>query len=306
MLAQTKLETLEHSATFGRFVIEPLTPGYGNTIGNSLRRVLLGDLPGAAITQIKIAGASHQFSTIPGVTEDVTEIVLNLKKVRIKMEGKEKAKLQLITKGQGDVKVGDIKTEAGVTIVNPKLHIAHLTSEKSKLNIDLVAAMGVGYVSADEQKTNEVGVIAVDSLFSPVTRVNYSVDTTRVGQRTDYDKLTLEVITDGTLEPQEAVKVAARILAEHFQFFYEAKKAAPKEEKVVEVAGISDEIRRINLEELDLPTRIINSLKVARIEKIGDLLERSHKDLLKVKNLAAKSLLEVEAKLKEKGVILEI
>lgn len=301
MLTQAKMETLEESKTFGRFVVEPLEPGYGQTIGNSLRRVLLGDLPGVAITHIKIGGVSHQFSTIPGVSEDVTEIVLNLKKIRIKIEGKEKVKLQLSAKGKGDVKAGDIKTEAGVEIVNPQLHIAHLTSPKAKLSLDMTAARGIGYIRADEQKTNEIGVIAVDSLFSPVTRVNYEIDATRVGRRTDFDKLTLEVTTDGTIKPREAIKIAARILTEHFRFFYESRKVA-KQEESFPVETISEEIKKVSLEELDLPTRITNALKAAKIENIGDLLEKNRKELLRVKNLGAKSLAEVEKKLKEKGV----
>lgn len=303
MIDLVKITNLEESDTFGRFVVEPLVQGYGQTIGNSLRRVLLSSLGGAAITAVKISGVSHQFSTIPGVKEDVAELLLNLKQVRLSLSGKDSAKITLSHRGEGDIRAGQIKTVAGVEVVNPDLYLAHLSGAKSKLDIEMTVEKGYGYMLSDEKPQTEVGVIALDALFSPVVRVNYKVEATRVGRRTDFDKLTMEILTDGTVKPSEALKEAAKTLASYFTIFYQpqSRPVTVSDEGQV-VSSKNDETVSLTIEELDVPARIVNALRVAKIETVGDLRAYDRKNLLKIKNLGAKSLLEVEKKLKERGV----
>ena len=300
-LSLIEVQTEKETNDYGKFVIEPLAQGYGHTIGNSLRRVLLSSLEGAAITQVKIAGIRHQFSSMPGMTEDIVEFILNLKNVRLKINGDKQVRLNLEVKGPKEVKAGDIEKVAGVEILNEDLTLAHLADSKAKLSVKLVAENGTGYSLANERKTGEIGVMPIDANFSPVLYANYKVEATRVGRVTNYDKLTLEVKTDGSIKPSEALKQSAKILVEYFGTILQPQ-AGTKKPKVEENIPPSDEILKTSLEELDLPVRLTNSLKAGKIETIGDFLNRDKKELLKMKNMGPKSITQVEDKLREKGV----
>ncbi len=299
------IKTEVEKAGYGMFVIEPLEQGYGHTLGNSLRRVLLASLPGAAITSIKVAGVPHQFSTLAGLKEDVVELILNLKKVRLSMEGGEPAVLKLNKKGVTAVTAGDFDVPAGVEIVNQDLVIANLTDKKAELDLEATVEKGFGYVQADERHVDEIGRIPMDSLFSPVIRVNYRVDATRVGRMTNLDKLVMEIWTDETVSPFDALKSASKVLVSYFLQVYEPK-ARVSEDAVVVTPSISDEILKMRIEELDIPTRIVNALARGSIETIGQLLGTPRVELMKIKNLGAKSLSIVEEKLREKGVALTV
>lgn len=302
-LSQIEIETEKETANFGKFTIEPLEQGYGNTIGNSLRRVLLSSLSGAAITQVKIAGVRHQFSTLPGMSEDIVEFILNLKKVRLQITSDKPVKLTLDVKGPKEIKAQDITKTAGVEIINGDLTLAHLSDAKSKLTVQMVTETGSGYSLADERKTGEIGVIPIDANFSPVSHVNYKVEATRVGRVTNYDKLTLEITTDGTIKPSEAIRRAAKILVDYFTTITQPQAGAKKQkQQALPATPITDEVLRTSLEELDLPVRLTNSLKSGKIETIGDFLAKDKKDLLKMKNMGPKSISLVEEKLKEKGI----
>lgn len=299
------IKTEVEKPNYGMFVIEPLEQGYGHTLGNSLRRVLLSSLSGAALTSVKIAGVSHQFSALEGLKEDVVELILNLKKIRLSMVDGESAVIKLSKKGPGAVTAGDFEVPAGVTIVNPDMVIATLADKKAALDMEATVSKGYGYVQADEQKVDEVGRISIDSLFSPVVRVNYRVDATRVGRMTNLDKLVMEIWTDETVSPLDALRSAAKVLVSYFSQVYEPKMKAT-EESVVVTPTVSDEILKMRIEELDIPTRIVNALARGSIETIGQLLGTPRTDLMKIKNLGAKSLSIVEEKLREKGVTLSL
>ena len=301
-LSQIEVLTEKETADFGKFIIEPLDQGYGHTIGNSLRRVLLTSLPGAAITSIKISGVRHQFSTLSGMSEDIVEFILNLKKVRLKIASDKPQKLTLDVKGPREVKAKDIEKTAGVDIINEDLAIANLSESKSKLAATLIAENGIGYSLADERKTGEIGVIPMDANFSPVVHVNYKVEATRVGRVTNYDKLTLEITTDGTIKPSAALKFASKILVDHFTTIYQPKTIQKKQKEQPRAIPLTDEMLKTSLEELDLPVRLTNSLKAGKIETIGDFLERDKKEVLKMKNMGPKSITMVEEKLREKGI----
>ncbi len=290
---------------YGMFVIEPLEQGYGHTLGNSLRRVLLASLPGSSITSIKIGGVAHQFSTLAGLKEDIVELILNLKKVRLAVATGESAVIKLSKKGAGVVTAGDFEVPAGVTIVNPDLIIANLTDKKAELDLEASVETGYGYVQADERHVDEVGRIPMDSLFSPVVRVNYRVDATRVGRMTNLDKLVMEIWTDETISPLAALKSAAKVLVSYFMQVYEPK-AKMSDETVAVAPSVSDEVLKMRIEELDIPTRIVNALARGSIETIGQLLGTPRTELMKIKNLGAKSLSIVEDKLREKGVTISV
>lgn len=292
-------------ANYGRFVIEPLDQGYGQTLGNSLRRVLLTSLPGAALTSVKIEGVKHQFSTIPGLKEDVVELVLNLKKVRLQITGSDEVTLRLSKKGAGIVTAGDIETPAGVTIVNPDLVLGTMGDKKASLEMSMTASTGYGYVTTEDKHTDEVGVIPMDALYSPVLRVNYRVEATRVGRMTNLDKLVIEIWTDSTVRPFDALKQAAKILVSYFLQVYEPKTPMP-EESVAVTPTVTDEVLKMRIEELDIPTRIVNALANGGIETVGQLLGTDRTELMKIKNLGTKSLSIVEEKLREKGVALNV
>lgn len=296
-----KVKTQVESENFASLAIEPLEAGFGHTLGNSLRRVLLTTLPGAAITSLKIDSVSHRFSTIDGVLEDVIEIILNIKKIRLSIHSDKPVKLSLKVSGKKEVKAKDLEIEGDAEIANPDQHIATLTDAKSKLNMEMKAEQGKGYSTAEEGKSDELGVIAIDALFSPVAAVNYSVEPTRVGRRTDFDKLILDITTDGTITPTDALNQAARILTDTFHEIFE-----PQSEEELEEVGpkISEETLKLTIEELDLPVRITNALKAIEINMIEDLINTPRVQLLKAKNLGAKSIHLISEKLGERGLSL--
>lgn len=291
---------------YGRFVIEPLERGYGITLGNSLRRILLSSLPGAAVTAIRIDGVLHEFSTIPGVVEDTTDIVLNVKELLLKMHVDEPVTLRLEAEGEGPVTAADIEHSADVEILNPELHIATL-DKGARLSMEMTVEKGRGWVPAERNKREDqpIGVIAVDSIFSPVKKVNYEVQDTRVGQVTDYDQLVLEVWTDGSIRPDEAVSVAAKILIEHLRLFVNLTEAADDIEILVKKdEAPKDRALTMTIEELDLSVRSYNCLKRAGINTVEELTKKTEADMLKVRNLGKKSLQEVKEKLAEYGLAL--
>jgi len=297
-----KIITEEEKDNFARFAIEPLEAGYGHTLGNSLRRVLLTSLEGSAITSIKIDGVPHQFSTIEGVSEDVIEIILNLKKVRIKVFSEKSVKLRLSVTGKKEVTAKDIEIIGDGEIADAGQHIATLSSPKAKLNIEMEALKGKGYSQAAERNINEIGTIPIDAQFCPVVNVNYRVEPTRVGRKTNFDKLILEVTTDGTIAPKAALEEAGRILSEMFKQIYE-----PVAEEEIEVKAdnfVSEEVLKMSIEELDLPVRITNALRVIDINTVDDLINIPRGQLLKAKNLGAKSLSLISEKLIERGLSL--
>lgn len=302
-LSLIEIETEKETADFGRFVIEPLDQGFGHTLGNSLRRTLLGSLPGAAITQVKISGARHQFSTLSGMAEDVVEFILNLKGVRLTTNSDKPQKLTLDVKGPKEVKAKDITKAPGVEIINGDIVIAHLADSKSRLSAQLIVEAGQGYSLASDRQSNEIGVIPIDANFSPVDKVNYFVEPTRVGRLTNFDKLTLEITTDGTIKPSDSLKQAAKILVDHFALIHQPQTAAKKKKVEEKATQITDDILNASLEELDLPVRLTNSLKAGKIATIGDFLARDRKEILKMKNMGPKSVALVEEKLKERGVV---
>lgn len=292
---------------YGKFVCEPLERGYGITVGNSLRRIMLSSLPGAAIKSIKIEGADNEFTTIPGVVEDVPELILNLKMVRIKLDQNEEKNIRIDFNKEGEVKAGDIITDGTVEILNPDLHIATV-SKGGKLHIDMVADMGRGYNDAEKNKTPDqpIGVIAIDSIYSPVKKVNYTVENTRVGQMVDYDKLTMEVWTDGSLEPYEALSLSAKVLTEHLALFVDLSEMAKNMSIMVEKQEDQrSKILEKPIEELELSVRSFNCLKRSSISTVGDLANKTENDMMKVKNLGKKSLDEVIAKLRDLGLDLK-
>ena len=305
-IEKPKIETLAHEAdgTYGKFVLEPLERGYGLTLGNSMRRVLLSSLPGYAITSVKIDNVLHEFSTIEGVKEDVTEIVLNLKEVILRFHGDGPKVMYIEADGEGEITAGDIKTDSEVEIINPDHHIASL-DKNAHVYMELTCDKGRGYVSAERNKKimqPAIGVIAIDSIYTPVIKVNYTVENTRVGQITDYDKLTLEVWTNGTITAKEAVSLAAKILNEHLNLFGDLSDEAYDTEVMVEKDDNGKEkILEMTIEELDLSVRSFNCLKRAGINTVEDLINKSEDDMMKVRNLGRKSLDEVVAKLSSLG-----
>lgn len=296
---------------YGKFVVEPLERGYGTTLGNSLRRIMLSSLPGAAVSQIKIDGVLHEFSSIPGVKEDVTEIIMNIKSLAIKnnSDTNEPKTAYIEFSGEGVVTAADIQTDADIEILNPDLVIATLNGgADSKLNMELTITRGRGYVSADKNKNDElpIGVIAIDSIYTPVERVNLAIQNTRVGQITDFDKLTLDVYTNGTLAPDDAVSLAAKVLSEHLNLFIDLSENAKTAEIMVEKEeNEKEKVLEMNIDELELSVRSYNCLKRAGINTVEELTNKSSEDMMKVRNLGRKSLEEVLAKLKELGLSLK-
>ena len=292
---------------YGRFVVEPLERGYGITLGNSLRRIMLSSLPGAAVSQVKIEGVLHEFSSIEGVKEDVTEIIMNIKSLAIKntSETNEPKTAVIDVTGEGVVRASDIQVDQDIEIMNPDLVIATLCGKDTKFYMELTITKGRGYVSADKNKGADlpVGVIAVDSIYTPVERVNMTVANTRVGQITDYDKLTLDVYTNGTLVPDEAVSLAAKVLSEHLSLFVDLSESAMKAEVMVDKEeNEKEKVLVMSIDELELSVRSYNCLKRAGINTVEELTNKSQEDMMKVRNLGRKSLEEVLAKLKELGL----
>lgn len=299
------IHKVEETDNYGKFVVEPLERGYGTTLGNSLRRVMLASLPGAAITSIDIDGVLHEFSTVEGVTEDVTQIVLNLKKVALKIESEDAKNLELDVKGPAEVTAADIQADGDVTILNPDLHIATV-ADGAELHMRMTADTGRGYNSADVNKARmdlAIGVLPIDSIYTPIERVNYTVENTRVGQSNDYDKLTLDVWTDGSLTPTEAISLAAKILTSHLTMFVNLTQEAQDAQVMVEREETHQEkVLDKTIEELDLSVRSYNCLKRADIQTVKDLTERTEADMMKVRNLGQKSLEEIKFKLADLGV----
>ncbi|NMB56967.1 DNA-directed RNA polymerase subunit alpha [Candidatus Beckwithbacteria bacterium] len=297
---QFLIKPIEEKRDYAKLVIEPLEQGYGHTIGNALRRVMLSSLKGAGISQVKIDGVGHKFTTLKGMKEDVVDFILNLKQVKVKYDGDEPVDLYLDFKGKGEVKASDIEVPSGVEIINPELVLANLADDKSKLKAVITVESGFGYILAEERKVNTIGVIPVDTSFSPVSRVKVDVLQTRVGRRTDFDKLILELWTDGTVNPIDAVRQASEILIAYFKQIVEP--VVPEEKIIEEVDPKEKEIMRLTVEELDLPTRIANALRKGGYENVRDLSKASRDDIAKVKNLGGKSVDIVIEKLAEKGV----
>lgn len=307
-IEKPKIEIVEVSEdnTYGKFVVEPLERGYGTTLGNSLRRVLLSSLPGASVSSIKIQGVLHEFSTVPGVLEDVPEIILNIKGIAAKMYTDEPVTLRLEAEGPKEIKAGDIITGSDVEIINKDHHIATI-NETGKLYIEMEMIKGRGYNVAEKNKRegHSIGVIPIDSSFTPVTKVNFSVENTRVGQITDYDKLTLEVWTNGTMTPEEATSLGAKILTEHLNLFIGLTDHVEDVEIMVEKEEDKKEkVLEMTVEELDLSVRSYNCLKRAGINTVDELTQKTEEDLMKVRNLGKKSLEEVQKKLAELGLSL--
>lgn len=297
---------MDPEGVYGKFVVDPLERGYGITLGNSLRRVLLASLPGAAVTAVKIDGVLHEFSSIPGVREDVTELILNLKNLRLKLYGEEDRMMRIEAEGEGRITAGDIITSPDVEILNPELHIATLEPD-ARLYMELTVGRGRGYVPAERNKRGNhvIGVIPIDSIFTPVTRVNFTVDKTRVGHDTDLDKLVIEVWTDGSLRPDEALSLAARITTEHLRLFVGLTESVNDVEIMVEKEEEKkNKLLEMPIEELDLSVRSYNCLKRAGINTVEELVQRNEEEMMKVRNLGKKSLEEVVRKLGELGLYL--
>ena len=295
---------LDNDNMYAKFVCEPLERGYGITLGNSLRRILLSSLPGAAITSMKVDGVQHEFTTIPGVVEDVVEIILNLKQVRLKIFDNEEKSLRIDVEKEGEITAGDIVGDANVEILNPDLHIATL-AQGGKLHMELTANRGRGYNPSvkNKQANQPIGVIAIDSIYTPVKKVNFYVENTRVGQITDYDKLTIELWTDGSLLPHEALSLAAKVMTEHLELFIDLSEATRNTEIMVEKEESKKEkVLEMTIEELDLSVRSYNCLKRASITTVEDLTNKTEEEMMKVRNLGRKSLEEVTNKLHSLGL----
>ncbi|HDX9577392.1 TPA: DNA-directed RNA polymerase subunit alpha [Bacillus pseudomycoides] len=305
-IEKPKIETVElnEDAKYGKFVIEPLERGYGTTLGNSLRRILLSSLPGAAVTAIQIDGVLHEFSTVEGVVEDVTTIILNLKKLALKIYSEEEKTIEIDVQGEGIVTAADITHDSDVEILNPDLYIATLAKD-AHFRVRLTAKRGRGYTPADANKSEDqpIGVIPIDSIYTPVSRVTYQVEKTRVGQVANYDKLTLDVWTDGSIGPKEAISLGAKILTEHLNIFVGLTDEAQNAEIMVEKEEDQKEkVLEMTIEELDLSVRSYNCLKRAGINTVQELANKTEEDMMKVRNLGRKSLEEVKHKLEELGL----
>lgn len=308
-IEKPKIECVEMSEDFkyGKFIVEPLERGNGTTLGNSLRRILLSSLPGAAVTQVKIDGVLHEFSIIPGVTEDVTEIILNIKNLALRMHGENNKVIKIDAQGEKVVTAKDIIADPDIEIINPDLYIATL-GEGSRFYMEMSVEKGRGYATAEKNKQpgQPIGMIPIDSIFTPVAKVNYSVENTRVGNRTDYDKLTLEIWTNGALKPDEAASLGAKILSEHLNLFITLTDHVGDVEIMVEKEEDKrDKVLEMTVEELDLSVRSFNCLKRAGINTVEELTQKSEEDMMKVRNLGKKSLEEVQQKLQALGLSLK-
>ncbi len=307
-MEKPNIECTQMTGTYGKFVVTPLERGYGTTIGNSIRRILLSSLPGAAATSIKIEGVQHEFSTVPGVTEDVTEIILNIKKLALKLHSDMPKTVYIEAKGACEITAADIKTDEDVEIFNPDLHIATL-NEDARLYMEITLSKGRGYVSAEKNKQflqPPVGVIPVDSIYTPIKKVNYTVENTRVGQYTDREKLSVELWTNGTISPDEAISLAAKIMNDLLRLFVDLSEDAKNTEIIIEKEESKKEkVLEMTIEELDLSVRSYNCLKRAGINTVEDLINKSEEDMMKVRNLGRKSLEEVINKLVGLGLALK-
>lgn len=299
-----KIKEEKLTADFGEFIIEPLEPGYGHTLGNSLRRVLMISIPGAAVTSVKITGVKHKFSTIPGLKENVVDLLLNIKGLNFRLlDSKTSSTVKLSVKGPKEIKGKDFELPEDVEIVNKDAYVASLTDKKGKLDMELTIEKGFGYALSEDKKVSTLGVLPTDAVFTPVKRVNYEVSATRVGRQTNLDKLTLSIWTNGVISPNEALKEAAKVLASYFTHVFEPKEVALKENKDLD-SLYAESLLRMTIDELDLPTRIYNSLRNGEIETIGQLIKTPRKDLGSMRNMGGKSIAIIEEKLKEKDITL--
>ncbi len=300
-----KIERVETSENYGKYIIDPLERGFGQTLGNALRRVLLSSLPGAAVTSVRIEGVQHEFSTIPGVKEDVTEIILNLKRLVVRLHTDMMKTISVDVKGPHDFTAADLSVDSDVEIINPDMHICTL-NEDAHLQMTLTIDKSRGYVTADKNKTATmpIGVIPIDSIFTPITKVNYAVEDKRVGQITDFDKLTLEVWTDGSIQPDEAISIAAKILQNHLSMFTALTERSAAVDFNEPEDNKKEKVLEMTIEELDLSVRAYNCLKRAGINSVAELVQRNQEDMMKVRNLGKKSLEEVEQKLAGLGLTL--
>lgn len=298
-----KVECIASTESFGQYKIEPLEPGYGTTLGNALRRVLLSSLPGAAVTSIRIEGIYHEFSTIPHVREDVTEIVLNVKRIRLRSYAERPVKLWLQVRGRGVARAGDIECPSTVEVVNPEQVIATLDDDEAYLDMELTVERGRGYRPAEAHENLQIGLIPVDATFSPITKVNYVVERTRVGQMTDYDRLVMEVWTDSTVSPGDALSYAAQVLVQYCTLIAEASKVEEEVEEQAAGVVIPPHLYQVSIDDLELTTRTHNCLKRAGITDVGQILEMDDKDLMAIRNLGEKSLVEIRERLVARGYL---
>ena len=301
-----KIKEEKVTEEYGEFVIEPLEPGYGHTLGNALRRILLVSIPGAAVTSVKISGAKHKFSTIPGLKENLVDFLLNIKGLNLRLlDSKSESTVRLSVKGEKEITAKDLELPEDVEVVNKDHYLGFLSDKKGKLDMELTVERGMGYSLSEERRTSALGIIPTDAIFTPIRRVNYEVSATRVGRQTNLDKLTLRIWTNGVVKPREALDESARILSTYFHQVYEPKASIIAEAAVAHV-GVSEAVLRMTVDELDLPTRIYNSLRNGGIETLGQLLSTTKKDLISMRNMGNKSIMVVEEKLKEKGVSLTV
>ncbi len=297
-----KIKEEEVTDDFGRFAIEPLEPGYGHTLGTALRRVLLISIPGSSVTTVKISGAKHKFSTIPGIKENVIDLLLNIKDLNFRLlNSKDQSVVKLSISGQREVRGKDLELAEDIEVVNPDWYIATLSDKKAKLEMEMTVERGYGYSLAEERRASSLGVIPTDAIFTPVRRVNFSVSATRVGRQTNLDKLVLEIWTNGVVSPREALDQAAKTLTSYFHQIYEPKAAVEEEDSSLR-NDLMDGMLKLTVDELDLPTRIYNSLRNGGIETIGQLIETPRKELNSMRNMGGKSISIIEEKLKEKGI----
>lgn len=298
-----KVKEIKSEEDYGEFIIEPLEPGYGHTLGNALRRVLYVAIPGAAVVSVKISGVKHKFSTIPGLKENVVDFLLNIKELNFRVgDSKQNATVKLSVKGSKEIKASDLELPDDVEVINNDQYLGSL-GKTGKLDMELTVEKGLGYSLAEDRRSSTLGVLPTDAVFTPIKRVNYEVSATRVGRQTNLDRLILKIWTNGVVKPREALDTAAKILSSSFSQVYEPKETAASE-TAVSTSGVSDAVAKLTIDELDLPTRIYNSLRNGGIETIGDLLQTPRKDLIGMRNMGTKSISVVEEKLKEKGISL--
>lgn len=296
-----KITEIKNDPDYGEFVIEPLEPGYGHTLGTAIRRVLLTSIPGVAISSVKISGAKHRFSTIPGVKENIIDLLLNLKGLNFKLlDSNNSATVKLSAKGPGKVTGKDVELPENVEVVNPEHYIATLADKKGKLEMEMTIEKGYGYSLSEERRSESLGVIPTDAIFTPIKRVNFTVSATRVGRQTNLDKLTMQIWTNGVIEPRVALDQAAKTLSAYFHQVYDPKEI--EEENEDSTSDVSDSTMKLTIDELDLPTRIYNSLRNGGIETIGQLVDAPRKELISMRNMGGKSISIIEEKLKEKGI----
>lgn len=302
-----KVKEITLAPDFGEFAIEPLESGYGHTMGNALRRVLYTSIPGAAVTSVRINGVKHKFSTLAGLKENIVDLLLNIKELNLRLpEGTDSATIKLSVKGAKEVTAQDLELSEGVEVINKDQYIGSLSGDKAKLEMEITVEKGFGYSLAEDRKADALGVITTDAVFTPVRRVTYEVSATRVGRRTDLDKLTLKIWTNGTVNPKVALQNAAKILAGSFTQIYEPKEGAAAPEGTTATSSIPASVLKMTIDELDLPTRIYNSLRNGGIETIEQLLNAPRKDLISMRNMGGKSISVIEEKLQEKGVSLNV